>query len=208
VPLLPSRALVSERTSKHRDPRVTTSERTGARRAGRCTGVREHPGLSAAAVVVGSRGAGPLANTRPGFDPTAGSCGSSDPALALNTNGAPSWKPLPYLLTCVRDHGSLRDVAVDGDSGRVSLSGVVFAARIAYRLTSSSPERRYAAIAAARSRARAAGNPRLLALHPERPVGSNDRVVVPRRDRLPLSAGIAGDRARRACGTREPECAF
>lgn len=63
----------------------------------------------------------------------------------LNTDGAPSWKPLPFLFTL--------PFALAG-SGQVwlwmvtavafALGGCVFAARIAYKLTGPSPERPYA----------------------------------------------------------------
>jgi hypothetical protein len=66
--------------------------------------------------------------------------------LKLDTNGAPSWKPLPYLFTVpfsVVGHYALWLWMVT--SVAISLSGLIFAWRIAFRLTYARPERRYAA---------------------------------------------------------------
>jgi hypothetical protein len=63
----------------------------------------------------------------------------------LNTDGAPSWKPLPFLFTlpyAVAGRGQLwlwMGTAVAG-----AVFGSVFAARVAFRLTGPSPDRRYA----------------------------------------------------------------
>ena len=63
----------------------------------------------------------------------------------LNTDGAPSWKPLPFLFTlpyAVAGRGQIwlwMGTAVAG-----AVLGSVFAARVAYRLTGPSPDRRYA----------------------------------------------------------------
>ena len=68
---------------------------------------------------------------------------------ALDTNAAPSWKPLPYLFTfpyALFGHYQLWLWMIT--SVAISLSGVVFAARIAYRLTGAPPERRWAAYVA------------------------------------------------------------
>jgi len=91
------------------------------------------------------------ARTRPGFDPYGWLVwGRQTLAGNLDTNAAPSWKPLPYLFTT--------PYAVAGQyqlwlwmitSAAVSLSGVIFAGRIAYRLTAAGPGRRYAAWLAA-----------------------------------------------------------
>ncbi len=71
--------------------------------------------------------------------------------LHLNTDAAPSWKPLTFLFTfpyaLLAGRGALwlwmvTDVAA-------ALAGAVFAGRIAYRLTGPRPEHRYAPIAAA-----------------------------------------------------------
>ena len=65
---------------------------------------------------------------------------------SLNTDGAPSWKPVTFLFTL--------PYGLAGDSAQMflwmvtsiagSLAGCVFAARIAFRLTGPSPGRRYA----------------------------------------------------------------
>src|SRR5579862_4840074 len=77
------------------------------------------------------------ARTRPGFDPYGWLVwGHQTVAGNLNTNAAPSWKPLPFLFTFpygVFGHYQLWLWMVW--SLAVSLAGAVFAARIAYRLT-------------------------------------------------------------------------
>ncbi len=84
--------------------------------------------------------------TRPGFDPYGWLVwGHQTLAGNLDTNAAPSWKPLPYLFTvpyAVAGHYQLWLWMVTAVA--VSLSGVVFAARIAHRLTAAPPERSYA----------------------------------------------------------------
>jgi hypothetical protein len=69
----------------------------------------------------------------------------------LNTNGAPSWKPLPFLFTvpyALADHNVQMWLwMVTAVAG--TLAGSVFAARIAYRLTRPCPERRYVPFVAA-----------------------------------------------------------
>jgi hypothetical protein len=90
------------------------------------------------------------ARTRPGFDPFGWLVwGRQTVAGALNTNAAPSWKPLPYLFTLpygVFGHAQLWLWMITAVA--VALSGVVFAARIAYRLTAAPAGRRYAAVVA------------------------------------------------------------
>ena len=90
------------------------------------------------------------ARTRPGFDPYGWLVwGRQTVAGNLDTNAAPSWKPLPYLFTApfgLFGHYQLWLWMIT--SLAVSLSGAVFAGRIAYRLTGADPERRYAAYAA------------------------------------------------------------
>jgi hypothetical protein len=77
------------------------------------------------------------ARTRPGFDPYGWLVwGHQTVAGNLDTNAAPSWKPLPYLFTVVYGvfgHYQLWLWMVT--SLAVSLAGAVFAGRIAYRLT-------------------------------------------------------------------------
>jgi hypothetical protein len=95
------------------------------------------------------------ARTRPGFDPYGWLVwGRQTVAGNLDTNAAPSWKPLPYLFTApfgLFGHYQLWLWMVT--SLAVSLGGAVFAARIAYRLTLGSDdgpqERRAAWVAAA-----------------------------------------------------------
>jgi hypothetical protein len=91
------------------------------------------------------------ARTRPGFDPYGWLVwGHQTVAGNLNTNAAPSWKPLPYLFTLpfgLFGHYQLWLWMIT--SLAVSLSGCVFAGRIAYRLTAAGPERRYAGLLAA-----------------------------------------------------------
>ena len=90
------------------------------------------------------------ARTRPGFDPYGWLVwGKLTIHLKLDTNGAPSWKPLPYLFTvpyAVFGHYALWLWMVT--SVAISLSGLIFAWRIAFRLTYSRPERRYASYVA------------------------------------------------------------
>jgi hypothetical protein len=95
------------------------------------------------------------ARTRPGFDPYGWLVwGRQTVAGNLDTNAAPSWKPLPYLFTApfgLFGHYQLWLWMVT--SLAVSLGGAVFAGRIAYRLTVGSDgglqERRAAWVAAA-----------------------------------------------------------
>jgi hypothetical protein len=90
------------------------------------------------------------ARTRPGYDPYGWLVwGRQTIRGALDTNAAPSWKPLPYLFTlpyALAGHYQLWLWMIT--SVALSLSGVVFAARIAYRLTGAPPERRWAAYVA------------------------------------------------------------
>ena len=63
----------------------------------------------------------------------------------LNTDGAPSWKPLPFLFTlpyAVAGRSQMWLWMITAVAGAVA--GSVFAARVAYRLTGPSPQRRYA----------------------------------------------------------------
>jgi hypothetical protein len=68
----------------------------------------------------------------------------------LDTNGAPSWKPLTFLFTLpftLAGGGSMWLWMVTAVAG--AFSGIWFAARIAYRLSAPSPGRRYAPFLAA-----------------------------------------------------------
>ena len=77
------------------------------------------------------------ARTRPGFDPYGWLVwGHQTVAGNLDTNAAPSWKPLPYLFTVPFGlFGHYQVWLWMVTSLAVSLGGAVFAARIAYRLT-------------------------------------------------------------------------
>jgi hypothetical protein len=91
------------------------------------------------------------ARTRPGFDPYGWLVWGHQTLLgSLDTNAAPSWKPLPYLFTvpfALTGHHELRLWMFT--SAAIALSGAVFAARIAYKLTDPPPQRRWAGYAAA-----------------------------------------------------------
>jgi hypothetical protein len=114
--------------------------------------LRRHPALlTAAGLVVLSAVLMRWANTRPGFDPYGWLVwGHQTLSLSLDTNAAPSWKPLPYVFTvpfALVGHYQLWLWMFA--SCAVSLSGAIFAGRIAYRLTGAPPERRWAAWIAA-----------------------------------------------------------
>jgi hypothetical protein len=91
------------------------------------------------------------AKTRPGFDPYGWLVwGRQTVAGNLDTNAAPSWKPLPYLFTApfgLFGHYQLWLWMIT--SLAVSLAGAVFAGRIAFRLTVSEGEPRWPAFVAA-----------------------------------------------------------
>jgi hypothetical protein len=91
------------------------------------------------------------AKTRPGFDPYGWlAWGHMTLHGGLDTNAAPSWKPLPYVFTVVYallGSHELRLWMIT--SAAVSLSGAVFAGRIAYKLTDAPPDRRWAGWVAA-----------------------------------------------------------
>jgi hypothetical protein len=90
------------------------------------------------------------ARTRPGYDPYGWLVwGRLTLHWKLDTNGAPSWKPLPYLFTvpyAVFGKHALQLWMITAFA--ISLSGVVFAWRVAFWLVKAPPERRYAAYAA------------------------------------------------------------
>ncbi len=91
------------------------------------------------------------AKTRPGFDPYGWlTWGHMTLHGGLDTNAAPSWKPLPYVFTTIYALFGSHELRLwMVTSAAVSLSGVIFAGRIAYKLTAAPPERRWAAWAAA-----------------------------------------------------------
>lgn len=90
------------------------------------------------------------AGVRPGYDPYGWLVwGHLTLHGALDTNGAPSWKPLPYLFTV--------PFALAGKSAltlwmvtavAISLAGCAFAWRVAFALVNAPPQRRYAAYVA------------------------------------------------------------
>jgi hypothetical protein len=90
------------------------------------------------------------ARVRPGYDPYGWLVwGKLSLHWKLETDGAPSWKPLPYLFTLpfsLVGHYALWLWMITAVA--VSLSGAMFAWRIAFRLVDAAPERRYAAYAA------------------------------------------------------------
>jgi len=90
------------------------------------------------------------ARARPGYDPYGWLVwGKLTLHFKLDTNGAPSWKPLPFLFTvpfALFGHYQLWLWMVT--SIAISLAGPIFAWRIAFRLTGADPARRYAAYAA------------------------------------------------------------
>jgi hypothetical protein len=123
-------------------PTKSAGSRTGV-------GVLLHPAvLTAAALLLISAILVLIAGTRPGFDPYGWLVwGRQTVFWNLSTNGAPSWKPLPYLFTV--------PFALFGRAelwlwmvfaAAVDLAGCVFAYRIAYRLIGVSEGRRHPAV--------------------------------------------------------------
>ncbi|HEY6398573.1 MAG TPA: hypothetical protein VIX82_14080 [Solirubrobacteraceae bacterium] len=114
-----------------------------------------HPVIGPVVVAIGlllaATGIVVWARTRPGFDPYGWLVwGHQTLGGTLNTNAAPSWKPLPYVFTvpyALFGHYQLWLWMIT--SVAVSLSGMLFAGRVAYRLTAARSDRRYAALAAA-----------------------------------------------------------
>jgi hypothetical protein len=103
----------------------------------------------AAAVVVFSAIMVFWARTRPGFDPYGWMTWGHMTFHGLDTNAAPSWKPLPYIFTVVYALFGSHELRLWMiTSAAISMSGVIFAGRIAYKLTDAPPERRWAAWAA------------------------------------------------------------
>jgi hypothetical protein len=112
---------------------------------------RRHPWWAVAlGVLVISIALVEWAGTRPGFDPYGWMVwGHQTLHLSLDTNAAPSWKPLPYVFTVPFALAGLDELLLWMIfSAAVALSGVVFAARIVYKLTDAAPERRWAGIVA------------------------------------------------------------
>jgi hypothetical protein len=100
--------------------------------------------LASAAFVV-------LTKTRPGYDAFGWLVwGRQVLHWNLNTDGAPSWKPVTFLFTLPYAlAGRAQPWLWVITAVAVAFSGAVFAGRIAYRLTGPCPQRRYAPIVAA-----------------------------------------------------------
>jgi hypothetical protein len=121
------------------------------RRPALLEGAGRHPwAIVGVALVVFSAALVLWARTRPGYDPYGWlNWGYQALHLSLDLGGAPSWKPLPFLFDipyALFGHYALwmwMTTAV-----AVSLSGSIFAGRIAYRLVGSDGDRRPAIIAA------------------------------------------------------------
>jgi hypothetical protein len=114
--------------------------------------IRAHPAISTGIGLVAlSAVFARWANTRPGFDPYGWLVwGHQTLTGSLNTNAAPSWKPLPYLFTvpyALFGHYEMWLWLITAVA--ISLSAAIFAGRIAYRLTDAPPERRWAGYVAA-----------------------------------------------------------
>src|SRR5947209_917802 len=148
VLLLASRALVTEQTVQAPSlPGMAARQRVSP-----LAFLRERPGLTTGAgLVVFSIALVRWAGTRPGFDPYGWLVwGHQTLHWSLNTNGAPSWKPLPYLFTVPYNlFGHYAMWLWMATAAAVSLSGSVFAARIASRLTGGAEHRRAALTAGA-----------------------------------------------------------
>jgi hypothetical protein len=90
------------------------------------------------------------AGVRPGYDPYGWLVwGHLTVHGALDTNGAPSWKPLPFLFTvpfALAGKHALTLWMVTAVA--LSLAGVVFAWRVAFFLVDAPPQRRYASYVA------------------------------------------------------------
>jgi multisubunit Na+/H+ antiporter MnhB subunit len=114
--------------------------------------MRRHPWWSATvALALLSIVTAYWAGTRPGFDPYGWLVWGRQTLLgSLDTNAAPSWKPLSYIFTvpyALAGHRlELRLWMITVVF--VSLGGMLFAGRIAYKLTDAPPQRRWAGIAA------------------------------------------------------------
>lgn len=91
-----------------------------------------------------------VAQVRPGYDPYGWLVwGHLTLHGKLDTNGAPSWKPLPYLFTLPYALAGRQAVYLWMTTAfAVSLSGMVFAWRVAFWLVGAPAQRRYAAHAA------------------------------------------------------------
>ena len=130
------------------------SERGGGarRRRGVPAPVQRHPWVTAAvALVLASAAFVLLTRARPSYDAFGWLVwGRQVLHWNLDTNGAPSWKPLPFLFTfpfALAGHGQMWLWMISAVAGAVG--GAVFAGRIAYRLTGPTPSAPYAPVIAA-----------------------------------------------------------
>jgi hypothetical protein len=107
--------------------------------------------LTTALLLLISTGIVVWARTRPGFDPYGWLVwGQQTLKWSLNTNAAPSWKPLPYLFTvpfALAGHYQVWLWMITLVA--FTLAGALFAGRIAYRLVGPAGGRRYPAALAA-----------------------------------------------------------
>jgi hypothetical protein len=114
--------------------------------------IREHPWIWGAVALIGASVAFVvLTGMRPQYDAYGWLVWGHQAAhLDLDTNAAPSWKPLTFLFTfpyALAGRGALWLWMVTAVAA--AFAGLLFAGRIAYRLTGPSRERRYAPVAAA-----------------------------------------------------------
>jgi hypothetical protein len=105
--------------------------------------IRAHPAVATAVgLLLLSTVLVRLANTRPGYDPYGWLVWGHETLVgALNTNAAPSWKPLPYLFTvpfALAGHYQVWLWLIT--SVAISLAGPIFAGRIVYRLVGASED--------------------------------------------------------------------
>jgi hypothetical protein len=138
-----------ESTSAAGPPRVQSEERSSL---GPFAFLRRHPALwTAAGLLLLSIVIVRVAKSRPGFDPYGWLVwGHQTLNLSLDTNAAPSWKPLPYIFTVpYAIFGHFQMWLWMATACAIALSGAVFAGRIVYRLTEPPPQRRWAAWIAA-----------------------------------------------------------
>lgn len=130
--------------------RTRTSSPSLLRRA--AARITRHPWILASAALIGASVAFVVVTgIRPEFD-TYGWLvwGRQAAHLALNTNSAPSWKPLTFLFTfpyALAGNGALWLWMVTAVAA--AFAGIFLAGRIAYRLTGRYTERRYARMVAA-----------------------------------------------------------
>jgi hypothetical protein len=113
--------------------------------------LRAHPWwFAAAGLLIVSAVLVRFAGTRPGYDPYGWLVwGKLTIHGKLDTNGAPSWKPLPFLFTVPYAlFGSYALWLWMTTAVAVSLSAAIFAWRIAWRLVDSPPDKRFAGYAA------------------------------------------------------------